>query len=240
MIQSDLRRARVRWIRSTPNPQERRERRRSDFLAVVDDAGQVVDFHALRTTYITLLVKGGVSVKAAQELVRHSDPKLTMNVYTKLGITDLAGALDHLPAVGGGGPKSERLRATGTDDARAEHGVSDEAQDDPRLYPRQLERETSRTVASDCDEAGETRDDARGEIQRGNARKSLSDAKQRDDLRSNTTGERRGRDSNPRYGYEPVRRFSKPVHSATLPPLHVPRALAVGGGPARRPTTQGR
>ena len=59
----------------------------------------MVDFHALRTTYITLVVKSGASVKEAQELARHSDPKLTMNVYTKLGVHDLAGALDRLPSL---------------------------------------------------------------------------------------------------------------------------------------------
>ncbi len=58
----------------------------------------MVDFHALRTTYITLVVKSGASVKEAQELARHSDPKLTMNVYTKLGIHDLTGALESMPA----------------------------------------------------------------------------------------------------------------------------------------------
>ena len=34
------------------------------------------------------------------------------------------------------------------------------------------------------------------------------------------TANRRGRDSNPRYRYKPVRRFSKPLVSATHPPLH--------------------
>ena len=36
-------------------------------------------------------------MKAAQELARHSDPKLTLNVYTKLSIHDLTGALSALP-----------------------------------------------------------------------------------------------------------------------------------------------
>ena len=109
---------------------------------MVDDAGHVVDFHALRATYITLLVKGGASVKVAQELARHSDPKLTMNVYTKLGVHDLTGALDALPSLTGDAPERERMRATGTDNSRTE------APTDPRLKPRQLEREAVRTGAS--------------------------------------------------------------------------------------------
>jgi hypothetical protein len=44
----------------------------------------------------------------AQELARHSDPKLTMNVSTKLGIHDLSGALESLPGV-------EQMRRTGTE-----------------------------------------------------------------------------------------------------------------------------
>ncbi len=66
----------------TANPAERHHRRSDDFLACTDSEGRVVDFHALRATYITMLVKGGATVKQAQDLARHSDPKLTMNVYT--------------------------------------------------------------------------------------------------------------------------------------------------------------
>ncbi len=99
MIRANLRLARARWIVATPDRQERRERWQSDTLAVVDDSGIVVDFHALRATYVTLLVKAGGSVKAAQELARHSDPKLTMNTYAKLGVHDLAGASDSLPGL---------------------------------------------------------------------------------------------------------------------------------------------
>mgnify|MGYP000887308043 FL=1 len=43
-----------------------------------------LDFHALRVTYVTLLVQAGAYVKEAQSLARHSDPKLTMNVYAKV------------------------------------------------------------------------------------------------------------------------------------------------------------
>ena len=117
MVRADMRRARASWIKAVADRTQRRERRRSDFLAYIDGDGRVVDFHALRATYITMLVKSGASVKEAQELARHSDPKLTMNVYTKLGIHDLAGALDRLPATAPDRPDHDTLRATGTDDA---------------------------------------------------------------------------------------------------------------------------
>ena len=46
------------------------------------DEGKI-DFHALRVTYVTLLVESGATAKEAQVLARHSTPDLTMNVYAK-------------------------------------------------------------------------------------------------------------------------------------------------------------
>ena len=37
--------------------------------------------------------------RMAQELMRHSDIRLTMNVYTHLGLVDTAGAVEALPAI---------------------------------------------------------------------------------------------------------------------------------------------
>jgi integrase len=42
-----------------------------------------VDFHALRTTYATLVVESGANIKEAQALMRHSTPDLTLNVYAR-------------------------------------------------------------------------------------------------------------------------------------------------------------
>jgi len=120
MVRADLRRARIRWRREARTWPDRRERRASDFLRWRDGDGRVVDFHALRATYITALVKGGASVRVAQELARHSDPKLTMNVYTRLGVHDLAGALDGLPGEPSDDRQAETMKATGTDHARAD------------------------------------------------------------------------------------------------------------------------
>jgi hypothetical protein len=38
-----------------------------------------------------------VPIQHAQKLMRHSDPKITMAFYAKLGSADLAGQLDKLP-----------------------------------------------------------------------------------------------------------------------------------------------
>jgi integrase len=80
-----------------------------------DEAGHVADFHALRHAYITLLGRNGVSPKTAQELARHSDYKLTMKVYTHVGLDDLAGAVNGLPSVLPTETTSDAVRATGTD-----------------------------------------------------------------------------------------------------------------------------
>ena len=47
-----------------------------------EDGGRRVDFHSLRNTFITLLSVAGVSPRTAMALARHSEIKLTMNLYT--------------------------------------------------------------------------------------------------------------------------------------------------------------
>jgi integrase len=49
-----------------------------------DTADGTADFHALRVTFATRLALAGVSLVQAQKLMRHSDPKLTANIYTRL------------------------------------------------------------------------------------------------------------------------------------------------------------
>ena len=119
-----------------------------------------------------MLVKSGASVKEAQELARHSDPKLTMNVCTKLGVHDLAGALDRLPALPPARPDRDTLRATGTADATAGY-----LPDDPQQYPQQCARETARSGA-----AG--RGDLTAESLPFDARKALGCAKKDNAARS--------------------------------------------------------
>jgi integrase len=117
MMRLDLRRAKAAWIRATTDPAERRERLGDDFLAAVDGDGRVLDFHSWRSTYITGLVRSGASVKVTQQLARHSTPTLTLNLYGKLGIHDLTGALEALPAMATSteAEDGETLLATGTE-----------------------------------------------------------------------------------------------------------------------------
>jgi integrase len=53
----------------------------------------VADLHALRVSYATILARAGVSLVQAQRLMRHSDPKLTANIYTRLRLDDAHAAV---------------------------------------------------------------------------------------------------------------------------------------------------
>ncbi|MFO0825905.1 MAG: recombinase family protein [Gemmataceae bacterium] len=83
------------------------------------DGTLVLDFHSLRGTYATLLDGLDVSLKTRQELMRHSDPRLTMNRYTRVQLHDLGAAIQKLPALANPTPpptaESGVLRMTGTD-----------------------------------------------------------------------------------------------------------------------------
>lgn len=50
-----------------------------------DDSGHVVDFHALRHTYITRLARSGGAPAVAKSLARHSTISLTIDHYTHIG-----------------------------------------------------------------------------------------------------------------------------------------------------------
>jgi len=64
-----------------------------------DGAGRAIDVHALRHTFGTNLAKAGVPLQVAQHAMRHSNPALTSNVYTHLGLLDVAGAVEKLPSI---------------------------------------------------------------------------------------------------------------------------------------------
>ena len=73
-----------------PTMKEIRKDFKSAGIPLKDELGHIVDFHALRTTYITRLQRAGVSPREAMELARHSDMRLTMKTYTG-GTTALGG-----------------------------------------------------------------------------------------------------------------------------------------------------
>ncbi|TVQ75592.1 MAG: site-specific integrase, partial [Phycisphaeraceae bacterium] len=54
----------------------------------VDDAGQRVDLHAMRTTLGTMLADGGVPIHHAKRMLRHSSVAITEQHYTRLSVDD--------------------------------------------------------------------------------------------------------------------------------------------------------
>jgi integrase len=64
-----------------------------------DEQGLFADFHANRHTFISNLSRAGVPLATAQKLARHSDPRLTANRYTHLGLDVEARAIASLPTV---------------------------------------------------------------------------------------------------------------------------------------------
>ena len=72
MIRADLTAARAAWLKEVEdNPDEHKTREESCTLKDKDALGRVVDFRALRHTFITNLCDGGAHPKTAQTLARH-------------------------------------------------------------------------------------------------------------------------------------------------------------------------
>jgi len=99
MMYDDLAAARRVWIAEAEgDKKEHRRRQRSDFLAYCNHAGLYADFHSIRHTFITNLCKANISPKTAQTLARHSDIRLTMEVYTHVDREEQIDAIRKLRA----------------------------------------------------------------------------------------------------------------------------------------------
>jgi len=81
----------------------------------IDAMGRKLDFHCLRYTFATMLAQHGVSQRMAQELMRHSDPRLTANIYTDVTMLPTFNAVHALPWLGGeGGNQTVPSKKDGT------------------------------------------------------------------------------------------------------------------------------
>ena len=150
-----------------------------------DEAGRVVDVHALRHTFGTQLSKGGVWPRTAQGLMRHSDIDLTMKTYTDPRLLDRAAALNALPKmprVIAVDDEREALRATGTDDMRASPACSracvpdyperhEVASDDLEGRSAERTRHDDETAVSNCGDTSKHRSTRRGIDQHPNTPK---------------------------------------------------------------------
>ncbi len=55
-----------------------------------------IRFHDLRATTATLLARGGAPMAIAQRMLRHADPRLTANVYTRVDLADMRAGVDRM------------------------------------------------------------------------------------------------------------------------------------------------
>ncbi len=89
-----------------------------------DEQGRRVDFHSLRMTFGTTMLANGVHPIVVKELMRHSDLKLTTNLYTDSSQLPLAKGVAALPSMAGEveltGPHGTQKRTQ----KRAQTGVS--------------------------------------------------------------------------------------------------------------------
>ena len=81
-----------------PSPAKLRVDLAAAEIPAVDEKGRVLDVHALRKTFCTQLRIAGVPIDRAKEMMRHSDMKLTMQVYTDVDQLPLAAELAKLPS----------------------------------------------------------------------------------------------------------------------------------------------
>ncbi len=121
MLREDMADARAQWI-SDPSetPAVRKARAEDpDFLQPKDSAGLVLDFHSFRHGYVTAICRANVSPRVMMAMARHSDPRLTMKRYSRVGVADTAAALGALPRLSAGENGPQAQQATGTDDLTA-------------------------------------------------------------------------------------------------------------------------
>jgi len=140
MMKNDLERARTAWIKEAENdPAEMQRRLASDFLTYVNSDGEYADFHSNRHLFITSLERVGLSPKMAQTLARHSDIRLTLDVYTHIGVHDQTTAIGSLPAPPSDsiGPTNETavLAATGTDGPQTPTSDKTASREVPTMVP---------------------------------------------------------------------------------------------------------
>lgn len=87
------------YIDTNPDRSFKRDLKEAE-IERIDPLNRKVDFHALRYTFCTMLARNGASQRMAQELMRHSDPHLTAQIYTDVSQLPTFNAVSSLPWVG--------------------------------------------------------------------------------------------------------------------------------------------
>ena len=87
-----------------------------------DAAGQYFDYHALRHWFATWLAEAGTHPKVAQELLRHTDVRLTLRYYTHTTAEQKTAALASLPTLEKCAPNSTTHGTTDSTTEMADGG----------------------------------------------------------------------------------------------------------------------
>lgn len=80
-----------------------------------DDAGRAADFHAFRVTFASQLLRAGVDIRTAKDLMGHATIAMTADVYACTMRGSMTEAMRRLPDFTT--PAANEQRATGTDDS---------------------------------------------------------------------------------------------------------------------------
>lgn len=99
MLQRDLKAARAEWLAEAESDEDRQAREKTDFLAYRDSKGLYADFHALRHTMVSRLVRAGVAPKIAQTLARHSSIQLTMDKYAHIELSEAVDGMSQMESI---------------------------------------------------------------------------------------------------------------------------------------------
>jgi len=160
--------------------------------------GKFADFHALRHSFISGIVKNGATVKEAQTLARHSTPVLTLGVYSHTSLNDTRRVIDGLPTI----QEAQKAAKTGTDGEGHLPYTCPEPAQDRASSDKSGQPQVVGSFGIACRESGSA--------VAGNACKSFT-GNEKGTERSSLSmpeNERRRRDSNPRR--VAPQRFSRP------------------------------
>jgi integrase len=120
-----------------------------------DGTSGIVDFHALRKTLGTMMAAAGMSQRARQAHMRHTDPRLTESTYMDENLLPIAAELSQLPPI----PRRDDdeagaipLRANGTTDSAVAEQPSQRAGNMQETSGTKGHRPPSRDMDDESDE----------------------------------------------------------------------------------------
>lgn len=99
-LKKDMAKAREAYIQESPSPEEKEIRSNDCFLLYQNHLGETLDFHSLRSGFVTALIEQGANIKQVQLLARHKDAETTLKHYAKIkDRKELAEVVATMPAL---------------------------------------------------------------------------------------------------------------------------------------------